>query len=47
MEFGAPYARGQHRDERVRMIKRWSDDLDKLRSGRNVLSVEFGQRRRI
>jgi integrase len=41
------YARGQYWDERVRMMQHWSDYLDQLRTGGQVLSVEFGQRRRI
>ncbi len=41
------YARGQYWDERVRMMQHWSDYLDQLRSGGKVLSIEFGQRRRI
>lgn len=41
------YARGQYWDERVRMMQHWSDYLDQLRTGGQVLSVEFGQRRRV
>jgi integrase len=40
------YARGQYWEERVRMMQHWSDYLDKLRDGGEVLSVQFGERRR-
>jgi integrase len=35
------YARGEHWDERVRMMAHWSDHLDKLRSGAKVLEGSF------
>ena len=35
------YARGEHWDERVRMMAHWSDHLDQLRSGAKVLQGTF------
>lgn len=35
------YARGEHWDERVRMMTHWSDYLDQLRSGAKVLEGSF------
>jgi integrase len=35
------YARGQYWDERVRMMQYWSDYLDGLRSGGDVVEVDF------
>lgn len=37
------YTRGEHWDERVRMMQHWSDHLDVLRDGDKVLQVEFGK----
>jgi integrase len=39
------YARGQYWEERVRMMQHWSDYLDQLREGGQVLSLEFRQDR--
>jgi integrase len=38
------YARGEHWDERVRMMQSWSDQLDLLRSSGKVLKGAFGRR---
>jgi integrase len=38
------YARGEHWDERVRMMQSWSDQLDQLRSSGKVLKGAFGRR---
>jgi integrase len=38
------YARGQYWDERVRMMQHWSDYLDQLREGGEVVPVQFGHR---
>lgn len=38
------YARGQYWDERVRMMQHWSDYLDRLRIGGDVLEVDFRRR---
>jgi integrase len=38
------YARGQYWDERVRMMQHWSDHLDQLREGGQILSLQFGER---
>ena len=35
------YARGQYWDERVRMMQYWSDYLDGLRNGGDVVQVDF------
>ncbi len=35
------YHRGKHWDERVRMAQWWSDYLDELRLGGNVIKAEF------
>lgn len=35
------YARGEHWDERVRMMQSWSDYLDQLRSGATILQGSF------
>lgn len=35
------YARGEHWDERVRMMQSWSDYLDQLRSGAKILQGSF------
>jgi integrase len=35
------YARGEHWDERVRMMQSWSDYLDQLRSGATILRGSF------
>jgi integrase len=40
------YARGQYWDERVRMMQHWSDYLDQLRSGGQVLPFPSGERLR-
>ncbi len=39
------YARGEHWDERVRMMQHWSDHLDFLRDGAKVLTGKFGKTR--
>lgn len=39
------YARGEYWDERVTMMQHWSDYLDKLRDGGQVLRPAFGVRR--
>lgn len=38
------YARGEHWDERVRMMQSWSDQLDQMRSSGKVLKGAFGRR---
>lgn len=38
------YHRGKHWDERVRMAQWWSDYLDELRLGENVIKAEFARR---
>jgi integrase len=35
------YARGEHWDERVRMMQSWSDYLDQLREGAKILQGSF------
>ena len=35
------YARGEHWDERIRMMQNWGDYLDQLRSGAKVLQGSF------
>jgi hypothetical protein len=35
------YARGEHWDERVRMMQFWSDYLERLRLGGNVIRGRF------
>jgi integrase len=35
------YARGEHWDERIRMMRCWSDYLDQLRSGAKILQGSF------
>jgi integrase len=37
------YARGQHWEERVRMMQFWSDYLDQLRNGARVVKGRFGR----
>ncbi|WP_253183260.1 tyrosine-type recombinase/integrase [Sphingobium phenoxybenzoativorans] len=37
------YLRGEHWDERVRMMQAWSDYLDQLRDGAKILSGNFRQ----
>ena len=39
------YARGQYWDERVQMMQHWSDYLDMLREGGQVLRPDFGAHR--
>ncbi len=39
------YVRGEHWDERVVMMQRWSDYLDELRDGGKILRPEFGAKR--
>lgn len=39
------YVRGEHWDERVVMMQRWSDYLDELRDGGKILRPEFGVKR--
>lgn len=36
------YARGQYWDERVRMMRHWSDYIDQLRDGATILRPKFG-----
>ncbi|QTD57287.1 tyrosine-type recombinase/integrase [Parasphingorhabdus cellanae] len=38
------YARGEYWDERVKMMQYWSDYLDQLRSGAEILTPKFGQK---
>ncbi|GAA0442806.1 hypothetical protein GCM10009095_07960 [Sphingomonas molluscorum] len=38
------YARGEHWEERVRMMQSWSDQLDEIRSSGKVLKGAFGRR---
>lgn len=38
------YARGEHWEERVRMMQSWSDQLDQMRSSGKVLKGAFGRR---
>lgn len=38
------YARGEHWDERLRMMQDWSDYLDQLRAGAKILTGTFGRR---
>lgn len=38
------YARGEYWDERVEMMQHWSDYLDMLRDGGNVVKADFGRR---
>jgi hypothetical protein len=35
------YARGEHWEERLAMMKSWSDYLDQLRSGAKILQGSF------
>ena len=35
------YARGQYWDERVQMMQHWSDYLDQLRDGGDVIEIDF------
>lgn len=35
------YARGEHWNERVRMMQNWSDNLDRLRAGAKILKGKF------
>lgn len=37
------YARGEHWDERVRMMQAWSDYLDQLRTGAKTLRGKFAR----
>ncbi len=37
------YTRGQYWEERVRMMQHWSDYLDQLKGGANVLRPKFPQ----
>lgn len=37
------YTRGEYWDERVRMMQHWSDHLDFLRTGQNVVTGKFGK----
>jgi integrase len=39
------YTRGEYWDERVRMMQHWSDYLDQLRDGANILRPDFGRGR--
>lgn len=39
------YTRGEYWDERVAMMQRWSDYLDDLRAGGEILRPEFGAKR--
>ncbi|WP_242120997.1 tyrosine-type recombinase/integrase [Sphingomonas lacusdianchii] len=38
------YARGEYWDERVDMMQHWSDYLDRLREGGNVVRADFGRK---
>ena len=38
------YARGEHWDERVRMMQDWSDQLDQMQTGAKILTGSFGAR---
>lgn len=38
------YARGEHWEERVRMMQDWADQLDQMRSGAKILTGTFGGR---
>lgn len=38
------YTRGQHWDERVRMMQHWSDYLDMLGGGAEIIRPDFGRR---
>ncbi|MFK4872662.1 tyrosine-type recombinase/integrase [Novosphingobium sp. ZW T3_23] len=38
------YTRGQHWEERVRMMQHWSDYLDQLRGGAEIIRPQFGRR---
>lgn len=38
------YARGEHWDERVKMMQHWSNHLDTLRTGARVIKGRFGAR---
>lgn len=40
------YARGEYWDERVKMMQRWSDYLDELRDGGQVIRADFRTARR-
>ena len=40
------YTRGEYWDERVRMMQHWSDHLDFLRDGGEVLKGKFGKAKR-
>ena len=37
------YTRGEYWDERVRMMQHWSDYLDELRDGAQILRPAFGK----
>ena len=37
------YARAAHADQRTELMQDWSDHLDQLRGGGNVLRVDFGR----
>lgn len=39
------YARGTHWDERVKMMRHWSNYLDSLQAGAKILKGNFGRRR--
>lgn len=39
------YTRGEYWDERVRMMQHWSDYLDELRDGAQILRLQFGESR--
>ena len=38
------YARGEYWDERVRMMRHWSNELDRLRDGARVIKPDFARR---
>lgn len=38
------YTRGEYWEERVRMMQHWSDYLDELRGGAQILRPDFGRR---
>tara|TARA_R110000787_G_scaffold8670_1_gene29681 strand:- start:14466 stop:14633 length:168 start_codon:yes stop_codon:yes gene_type:complete len=38
------YLRGEHWNERVKMMQYWSDYLDQLRAAEKVIKAKFGRR---
>lgn len=41
-EVRRAYARGEYWDERMRMMQHWSDYLDQLQAGAQILKARFG-----